>query len=252
MLFRRQIPKTIAPFIERDEIDPRIIYKVNPRSKRISIKIDEAKREVIVNAPSTHHIPAAKRFAREKADWIDVHLEKIPPAMPFTRGGYILYRGQMTQILSPNSREQAKFIPAREDENGTLHPQRLLIPAPPDALPGRAMRFLKKQAREALEARTDYHRRALDLRPTKISVRDTRSRWGSCAADGNINYSWRLICAPPFVLDYVCAHEVAHRLEMNHSRAFWDIVDELVDTTKPAKKWLRENGARLHAVGAEY
>ncbi len=133
----------------------------------------------------------------------------------------------------------------------------MVVPAPEGTLEGRTKRFLIRQAREALTACTHVHAGSLGKKVDKISVRDTSSRWGSCKKGGRnkggeISYSWRLICAPPFVLDYVAAHECAHLIEANHGRGFWDLCDELVDTVKPAKRWLNLNGAHLHAVGANY
>ncbi len=227
--------------------DPRIEFKVQPRARRISLKMDNARRRMIVNAPSDRQMPAARKFARDKADWIAVHLEALPPAQPFEKGQYILYQGEPALIVSPPGRAQPRFEPATDEA-----PAKLIVPAPPDALDERVRRFLIKQAREAVTRCTTYHAGQLGVSVNKISVRDTSSRWGSCAPGGIISYSWRLICAPPFVLDYVCAHEVAHILQANHSRDFWDLVDGLVDTVKPAKKWLSDHGAKLHAVGAQF
>lgn len=220
--------------------------------------MDNAKRQMVISAPSERQMPAARRFAREKKDWIAVHLEALPPAYPFIKGQSILYRGALTTLISPEGRGKPRFDAAVYDESGArLSAPKLVIPAPEGALEGRARRFLIREAREALTTCTYFHAEQLGqiIRPvhvSKITVRDTRSRWGSCTPDGHISYSWRLICAPPFVLDYVAAHEVAHLIEANHSRAFWDVVDQLVDTAKPARKWLRDNGGKLHAVGAQY
>lgn len=235
----------IAPESAPD--DPRIHFAVQPRARRISLKMDNARRRIIVNAPSERQMPAARRFARDKADWIAVHLEALPPAQPFEKGQMIMFHGEPTLIVSPPGRGQPRYEEATETS-----PAKLIVPAPEGALDGRLRRFIIKQAREAVTQCTTYHAQQLGVSVSKISVRDTSSRWGSCAPGGVISYSWRLICAPPFVLDYVCAHEVAHIIEANHSRDFWDLVDGLVDTVKPAKKWLRDNGARLHAVGAAF
>ena len=227
------------------ECDPRVQFVVQPRSRRVSLKMDSAKRRMVVSAPSERQLGAAQKFARDKADWIAVHLESLPPAQPFKEGREILFHGQPTLIANPDGRAAPRYEPARGSS-----PPTLIVPAPPEALDGRVRRFLTREARQAVEQCTRVHADTLGVTVTKISVRDTRSRWGSCAPGGIINYSWRLICAPPYVLDYVCAHEVCHILEANHSRAFWDLVGGLVDTVKPAKKWLREHGSKLHAVGA--
>ena len=87
--------------------------------------------------------------------------------------------------------------------------------------------------------------------PARISMRDTRSRWGSCSRAGNLNFSWRLVMAPENVLDYVVAHEVAHLRELNHSARFWTLVDTLCPDVKDARWWLRTHGAALHRYGRD-
>ena len=124
--------------------------------------------------------------------------------------------------------------------------ERLLAPADPARLGARLAAFLKLLARERLAAASDRHAAALGRPYAALTLRDTRSRWGSCTHDGRLMYSWRLILAPGDVLDYVAAHEVAHLAEMNHSRAFWDTVDRLKPGYGPARRWLRDNGSTLH------
>jgi predicted metal-dependent hydrolase len=84
----------------------------------------------------------------------------------------------------------------------------------------------------------------------RIGVRDTASRWGSCSSDGALSYSWRLIFAPAFVLDYLAAHEVAHCRELNHSARFWRVVDQLTPERRRGEAWLKANGNSLHRYGA--
>ncbi|MEO0818259.1 MAG: SprT family zinc-dependent metalloprotease, partial [Pseudomonadota bacterium] len=95
----------------------------------------------------------------------------------------------------------------------------------------------------------DTHCRALGVEARRIAVKDTRSRWGSCTSDGRLSFSWRLVCAPPEVLDYVAAHECAHLLEMNHSDRFWAHVERICPDWKHHRTWLRTHGRDLHAVG---
>ena len=131
--------------------------------------------------------------------------------------------------------------------------QKMIIPATLDTLAGRGHRLLKREARAALETSTQRYAAQLGKTVAKISIRDSRTRWGSCISrqgEGYISYSWRLICAPPFVLDYVCAHECAHMVHPDHSAGFWALTEDLYPETKSAKAWLRKNGAFLHAVGA--
>jgi predicted metal-dependent hydrolase len=231
----------------RDPDDPRILYKLSSRARRISLKVKTAEREVAVIVPSLNALNKAVKFAHENAEWIDVQLESLPPPMPFEHGSEIMIRGLPYTLIATEGRGRPK-----------IHHQIREVHVPtPDAesLPGRVKRLLIREAREELEAATHFYADKLGKRVSKVSVRDQSSRWGSCitrGGEGQISYSWRLIAAPPYVLEYVCAHECAHMIEANHSQAFWDVCDRISDDVKPAKKWLRKHGALLHAVGAEY
>ena len=108
------------------------------------------------------------------------------------------------------------------------------------------MAFLKHEARTALAPAVDHHAASLGVTPARLTLRDTRSRWGSCTARGDLMFSWRLIMAPPEVLDYVAAHEVAHLVEMNHSRAFWDTVARTCPGFEEPRRWLKQNAEALH------
>jgi predicted metal-dependent hydrolase len=111
--------------------------------------------------------------------------------------------------------------------------------------------FLKREAKHDLEAASRRATQALGIVFRRVSVRDQRSRWGSCSSSGVLSFSWRLIMAPPFVLDYLAAHEVAHLVEMNHSRRFWRIVTGIYPDVSRAKSWLDAHGADLHRYGAQ-
>ena len=228
-----------------DENDGRITYYLRPRARRIRIKMDAANRKVAVTVPgSASKLKDAKRFVRDKYDWILVQLEAFPPAQSFVDGGELLFLGEIYTLHSPGLRGRPKINQERKH---------LIIPAHPDTLEGRTKRFLIRTAREALSNCTHVHASALGKTVDKISVRDTSSRWGSCVSrksGTHISYSWRLICAPPFVLDYVTAHECAHLVHPDHSKDFWKLCNELVDTVKPAENWLKKHGNKLHAVGA--
>lgn len=240
-------PRTPAQTRWQDETDPRIFYQLRPRARRITIKMDAAKREVVVTVPGTaRSLGDAKHFVREKYDWILVQLEGLVPSQPFVENGTILFRGEAFRLLCPGTRGR----PYVDMEARQIH-----VPASPDTFAGRTKRLLIREAREALTICTHVHADTLGKPVDKISVRDTSSRWGSCLKGnakrgGQISYSWRLICAPPFVLDYVCAHECAHLVHANHGADYWELCNSLVDTVKPAKRWLTTNGNRLHAVGA--
>jgi predicted metal-dependent hydrolase len=118
-------------------------------------------------------------------------------------------------------------------------------------VPRRLTDFLKRQAREALEERAFEYAARIGVKHSRITVRDTASRWGSCSSTRSLSFSWRLILAPPFVLDYVVAHEIAHLREMNHGRNFWKLVAQLIGDRAPAQKWLRDHGMALHRYAAK-
>ena len=111
--------------------------------------------------------------------------------------------------------------------------------------------FLKREARKDLEAAVARHAARLSVKPRGVVLRDTASRWGSCSSTGRLNFSWRLILAPPYVLDYLAAHEVAHIVHMNHSPLFWKLTRRLFPETERAEAWLKTHGAALHRFGAE-
>ena len=229
-----------------DARDPRVHYRISDRARRISIKVRAAERRVEVVVPGRRAVAEAESFVATQRDWIDVQLEHLPGGQPFVAGGQVMVCGELYGLGNPGGRARPKVDHAR---------RRLIVPAPSAAeFPARVKRLLIREAREALTDATDLYAEKLDRRVAKVSVRDTSSRWGSSITRGDqthISYSWRLICAPPWVLDYVCAHEVAHILQPNHSRAFWDVVDGIYDRRKEAERWLKMNGATLHAVGAE-
>jgi hypothetical protein len=109
--------------------------------------------------------------------------------------------------------------------------------------------FLVREARRDLAAAIDGYAPRLGQRPVRMTLRDTRSRWGSCTARGELNFSWRLILAPPMVLDYLVAHEMAHLREMNHSPRFWALLGDLCPNVEAAEAWLKRNGSSLHRYG---
>ncbi|MEE9271864.1 MAG: SprT family zinc-dependent metalloprotease [Robiginitomaculum sp.] len=231
----------------RDERDPRIFYRLRPRAKKIVIKVDAARREITAVVPEKEsNLNAAKAFVNAKWDWVVFQLETLPKAQPFVPRGTILFHGKTYALICPEKRGRATIDHDTRD---------IFVPGDMDTFEGRTKRFLIRQAREALTQCSRVHADTLGRKIKSISVRDTASRWGSCKKGnvqqgGTISYSWRLICAPPFVLDYVCAHECAHLIEGNHGKGFWALCDSLVDTVRPAKRWLRENGDMLHAIGA--
>ncbi|WP_425430359.1 M48 family metallopeptidase [Caulobacter mirabilis] len=219
---------------------------VNARARRVSLRIDRIRREVIAVAPSVRRLPEAVAFAREKADWIAGQLADLPDGQPLGPGMEISLFGAPVQLLASAGR--ARFTPAAADRPAA-------ITAPDDAaFADRALRLVKTEARRWLGERTAHYADALGRPLPKVAITDTRGRWGSCRpasprAEASIRYSWRLALAPEAVADYVVAHECAHLIEANHGPRFWAIVHDLVGDHAPHRAWLKREGARLHAFG---
>ena len=149
-------------------------------------------------------------------------------------GGQIPVLGQMREIVPGQGRRVQ------------LSDQQIAVPGSPAQVGRKLGAYLKQLARSELAFASDRYAEALGKRYTKLTLRDTRSRWGSCSSAGALMYSWRLIMAPAEVLSYVAAHEVAHLAEMNHSPRFWAHVDTLYGDPKAPKAWLRQHGHDLH------
>ena len=227
-----------------DAADPRVLYVLSERARRISLKVKPAERRVHVVVPGLSMYPKAVQFARSNSEWIAAQLEHLPRPQPFVPGGTIPFQGEDYRLVNPPGKGRARI----DREN-----RKIVVPSPDrDSFPGRVLRLLKREARAELEAATHHYAGQIGKTVAKVSVRDQSSRWGSAitrAGEGHISYSWRLICAPPDILEYVCAHEVAHLVEANHSPAFWAVCTELFPDTKRAKRWLSKHGGTLHAVG---
>ncbi len=219
----------------------RVRLTVNPRAKKLILRLDQKRGEAVAVAPSERKLKEAVEFAKAKLDWIARHLDAQPTPIALKDGALIPLRGRMCRLSLEGTGRTASLIEG--------DPQILSLPGAPETLPARALRALKKMAKSDLTEAVTRHAERLQVKPARISVKDTRSRWGSCSHQRNLSFSWRLVLAEPFVLDYVAAHEVAHILEMNHSRAFWETVEQTYPDWRRARDWLKTNGPSLHAIG---
>jgi predicted metal-dependent hydrolase len=217
-----------------------VTVKLNPRARRLIVKVHPSTGEVSVVAPSKRSVDNALNFARGETDWIAERLKQVPPAVPLGLGARILYRGVEYVIRRGEGRRTPVWID-REDGGRIIR-----VTGQSEHVARRVVDFLKREARKALEARAFDFAGRLGTAPKHITVRDTASRWGSCSTQRSLSFSWRLILAPSFVLDYVVAHEVAHMREMNHGPRFWRVVEDLVGDVEAPQIWLREKGSLLH------
>ena len=226
------------------KIDGRLLevrVRLNPRARRMIVRVNPATGEISVTAPSRRGLSAALDFARGEREWIAGQLAKAPGPVPLAIGSEIPFAGRGHRICG------AKRGPAPVwADDGVIWVRGDAVHAP-----RRVLDFLKREARKACETRVLAYAARLGVKPSRITVRDTLSRWGSCSTARALSFSWRLILAPDFVLDYVVAHEVAHLREMNHSPRFWAQVKSLVPDLETAQAWLRTNGRDLQRYGVK-
>lgn len=221
--------------------------KVNRRARRVSLRLDRTRREIVATAPSLRRLPEAAAFARERAVWIAERLAELPPAEALAPGMVIEVFGRPVRLEAGAGR--ARWI---EPVDGST--PRIAAMGEGEGFTRAVILVIRKKAAEVLTARTAHYARALGAPMPKVTVADAKSRWGSCkpgprGTPGSIRYSWRLALAPFEVADYVAAHECAHLLELNHGPRFWAHVRGLVGDERRHRAWLRSEGARLHAFG---
>lgn len=221
--------------------------KVHARARRVSLRLDRTKREVIATAPSSRRLAEAAAFARERASWIADRLAELPQAESIRPGVTIQLFG--APCLLEAAAHPARFYPATEDA-----PARIAARGEDETYSRAVVRILKREALRVFTERTAFHSGRLGARLPSVTIMDAKGRWGSCRPGGAgkpaaIRYSWRLAMAPYEVADYVAAHECAHLLELNHGPQFWALVKALVGDHREHRAWLRAEGARLHAFG---
>lgn len=243
LLFRRPAPEPKTIEIAFD----RALYRVNVRrhrqARRYTLRIQAMTREVVLTMPLRGSLKEATAFAQQHGGWIAARLGRLPQATPFADGTVIPLRGEPHRITHRTTRGTVWVEVDADGEN-------LLCVAGGAAFVSRRITsYLKKEALRELEAASRRYAQEIGARIKRVSVRDQSSRWGSCSSTGVLSYSWRLILAPPYVLDYLAAHEVAHLVEMNHSPRFWRLLARICPETKRAKVWLDVNGADLHRYG---
>ncbi|TCT05949.1 M48 family metallopeptidase [Aquabacter spiritensis] len=249
MLFRRQDRKTPAPRVEWIELQLdgealQVALRRHPTARRMTLRVRNATRDVAVTAPLGISLSTADAFVQRHAAWIRTRLCRLPEPVPFADGASVPLRGDPHRIVHrPGARGNCWL--ETEDDGTAL----LCVAGDAPHVARRVRDFLKRQARADLLDAVRRHAAALGVEVGPVTLRDTSSRWGSCSADGALSFSWRLILAPPFVLDYLAAHEVAHRLEMNHGPRYWRNVERIFPGRRAAETWLRTHGAGLHRYG---
>ncbi|MBU2991760.1 SprT family zinc-dependent metalloprotease [Octadecabacter sp. 1_MG-2023] len=213
-----------------------VVLRRSARARRLSLRISRLDGRATLTLPNRVPEREGMAFLREREDWLRKHLDAIEPEQLIQIGGTVPYLGQELPLI------------AGDVKRAKLSDGALMLPDSPEMAGKRVAAFMKLRARDALADASDRYAAALGRPYGRISLRDTRSRWGSCSSAGDLMYSWRLIMAPPQVLDYVAAHEVAHLQHMDHSDRFWGVVDRLFPDHKACRAWLRRHGGALHRV----
>jgi predicted metal-dependent hydrolase len=242
-LFRRPPdPATIEVAFDRTTYLVRL--RRSRGARRYTLRIQAATREVLLTMPLRGSLADAKAFAQKNGGWIATRLNRLPEPAPFVDGTIVPLRGRPHRIVHrPGARGTvwAEIV----DEEALL-----CVAGAAPHVSRRVADYLKREAKRDLDAASRRYAGALGAAVARVTVRDTSSRWGSCSATGALSFSWRLILAPPHVLDYLAAHETAHLLELSHAPRFWRIVRGICPEMDRAKAWLDAHGADLHRYGS--
>ncbi|MEM8696307.1 MAG: SprT family zinc-dependent metalloprotease [Pseudomonadota bacterium] len=218
-----------------------LTVKRHPRARSYRLRVDPRDGRVLLSLPQRASLAKARIWAETQREWIEAQLARLPAPRPITAKTAIPYRGGELLI------DWSRHYPRRPEKTG----DRLRLGGPEDAIARRVLRWLQGEARRILNDETLSYAQLAGVEIGTVSIGDARSRWGSCAASGNIRYSWRLVMAPAAVLSATVAHEVAHRVHMNHGPEFHALVAKLFGRDPaPERSWLRENGAALYWAGS--
>lgn len=239
MLFRRPKSKPEARQIIPLEVGG-VRVKPSSRARRFSLRIDAREGDVIFTWPLKSRVSMEKalQFVEKHRLWIEDQRRHATHQIPFAPGTILPIAGKSYTIEHRPGRGLTR-----------LEEDRLVVHGGPEHIARRVRDFLKAEAYRHFKALSDAKAASLNLRPVSIRILDPKTRWGSCGPDGRLMYSWRVLLAPPEVMDYLVAHEVAHRVHHNHSRRFWGLCATLTENAAQSRRWLRKEGRRLLAYG---
>ncbi len=223
-------------------ISTRLKLRVSKRARRMTLRLDPETRAVHLILPPRMNINTAVDFATQNRAWIREKLSELPKPVPFTDGAIIPFIGRdhYLEIISDD---------ARRGTDITVKNRIITVDTSLDNPSMRIERYMRDRIRDELDALARDKATLIRRRVGDVRVRDTKSRWGSCAEDGNLSFCWRLVFAPREVIDYVVAHEVAHLVHFDHSATFWRLCDRLSDDMNYGRDWLKEHGQTLMSYG---
>lgn len=236
---RPEIPQSVEVSTTDGPVTVGVRVNARARSYRLSVS---ARGEPMLTVPRAGRWPEAQAFLERNRGWLSARLSRIQSPYALAPGAIVPLRGVPHRLVGLD-RLRGLVSTIEGDEGPELH-----VPGGPDHLRRRLIDWFKSEARRDLELACAHHARNLGVDFAGITLRDQSTRWGSCSSAGSLNFNWRLVLAPPDVLDYVAAHEVAHILEMNHRPVFWRTVAKTCPDYERPKAWLKANGAALMAL----
>lgn len=239
MILFAEIPLTKKP---NEQTPTTVLVYIRERkgSTRITMSFSTKERHVIISAPKRTSQSYLSEFIEKHKSWIEKQVSKHGAVVKtFAPGVIVPYKGKPHTL----AHEESNKILVKPEDN------LLFVRATATRIDLHVRRWLLKQATESCTEASLRFAKALGVTIAKVSLKSMHTRWGSCSSAGNLNYNWRLILAPEEVLTYVCAHEVSHRIHMNHSKAFWDTVAQIYPNYTTARSWLKKHGSSLYVFG---
>lgn len=230
-----------------EDVGARVEVRRHPGARRLTLRVSRTRRAVIVTLPLQCDLDEAGSFISRHIDWVRERLDNLPDPVPFAHGQAMPLRGEPHEIVFTGC-TRSRVVQVLRGEGA--RPQ-IRVPGPRDSAARRLRSWLIEEAKRDLDKRVAVHAKRLEVSAKRIAVRDQSSRWGSCSTTRVLSFSWRLLMAPPAILDYVAAHEVAHLAEMNHGPRFWALVRKALPDFETSKRWLQVYGTDLHRYGAD-
>ena len=239
-MLHRKFPESAEARVDGRLVAVEVRVSERARNYRLSIPHSGAP---VLTVPRQGRWSEAEAFLNRHSDWLAARLKRVAKPVSFRAGALVPLRGVEHRIV-PTGTVRGRVETAHIDDQPAL-----LVPGEPAHRARRLVDWLKGEAQRDLDRRVAVHARRLEVTVRAVSLRSQSTRWGSCSSAGRLNFNWRLVLAPPFVLDYVAAHEVAHLVEMNHSPAFWETVETTLPTMQRGRAWLKANGRQLMVYG---
>jgi len=238
-LSRRALVRAAPPYLLLEGAVVALDIRKSTRARRMRLKIHNTGTVELV-LPQAMSLCCGLDFVEKELGWIAQKLEKIEQPIAFSHGLQVPVLGKVYEIChQPQARRGVWLTDGYLNVSGDV-----------SHLPRRIRDWYRREAKRELADRSYAYGALIGVQVGRITVRDQKSRWGSCSSQGNLNFSWRLMLMPEFVLDYVVAHEVSHLRHMNHGPEFWQLLGQIYPEIDTAKSWLQKNSAKIHKYDA--